>query len=243
MLTLARDHYRNRRLDLALYALQAMLDGLDADNPPRDKGNGEAHYLRAIIYKEEGQRAPAISAFEKAVELRPDLVEARVELASYYLEGGDATKALPLLEGALKFNANHVVAHLNLGDCYRLAGRIADAKAQFDWVLGHDASLAQVHYDMALLYLFSPPMPGMDTKSQTDAAIVEINKYQQMRGKLGAGQSDDSDELLTRAKQKLGDLQAQAAAAAAPPDPPAPGDDAGAAPKPAAGAAGDGGSK
>ena len=214
MVTIARDHYRNRRLDLALYALQAILDGFGADNPPRDKDNADAHFLRALILKEEGRRAAAINEFKLAVALRPDLVAARVELAAYYLEAGNATDAQPLLEGALRYDANNVIAHLNLGDCYRLAGRIAEAKQQFDWVLAHDTSLAQVHYDLALLYLFAPSIPGMDAKRQTDEAIAEINKYQQMRGKLAAGQSDDSEELLNRAKQKQADLQAQASAKA-----------------------------
>jgi tetratricopeptide (TPR) repeat protein len=225
MVTIARDHYRNRRLDLALYALQAILDGFGADNPPRDKDNADAHYLRGLILKEEGRRAAAINEFKQAVALRPDLVAARVELSSYYLEAGNATEAQPLLEGALRYDSNNVIAHLNLGDCYRLAGRIPEAKAQFDWVLAHDQSLAQVHYDLALLYLFAPSVPGMDAKRQTDEAIAEINKYQQMRGKLAAGQSDDSEELLNRAKQKQADLQAQAsekASAKAPASTPAP---------------------
>jgi Tfp pilus assembly protein PilF len=212
MVTIARDHYRNRRLDLALYALQAILDGFGADNPPRDKDNADAHFLRALILKEEGRRAAAISELKQAVTIRPDLVAARVELASYYLEAGNATDAQPLLEGALRFDANNVIAHLNLGDCYRLASRIPEAKAQFDWVLAHDTSLAQVHYDLGLLYLFAPSIPGMDAKRQTTEAIAEITKYQQMRGKLAAGQSDDSEELLNRAKQKQADLEAQSSA-------------------------------
>src|SRR5262249_40025222 len=57
MFIIARDHYRNRRLDLALYALQAILDGFGAENPPRDKDNAEARLLRALIYREQGQRA------------------------------------------------------------------------------------------------------------------------------------------------------------------------------------------
>jgi tetratricopeptide (TPR) repeat protein len=212
MVTIARDHYRNRRLDLSLYALQAILDGFGEDNPPRDKDNADAHFLRGIILKEEGRRAAAIGEFKQAVASRPDLVAARVELAAYYLEPGNATDAQPLLEGALRFEPNNVIAHLNLGDTYRLQGRIPEAKAQFDWVLAHDTSLAQVHYDLGLLYLFAPSVPGMDTKRQTDEAIAEIGKYQQMRGKLAAGQSDDSEELLNRAKQKLADLQAQQSA-------------------------------
>jgi Tfp pilus assembly protein PilF len=221
MVTIARDHYRNRRLDLALYALQAILDGFGDENPARDKDNADAHFLRGLILKEEGRRTAAMSEFKAAIAGRTDLVAARVELASYYLEAGNSVEAQPLLEGALRFDSNNAIAHLNLGDCYRLAGRVAEAKAQFDWVLSHDTSLAQVHYDLGLLYLFSPNVPGMDPKRQADEAIAEINKYQQMRGKLAQGQSDDSEELLNRAKQKQADLQAQASAKE-PADTPAP---------------------
>jgi Flp pilus assembly protein TadD len=219
MVTIARDHYRNRRLDLALYALQAILDGFGEDNPPRDRDNAEAHFLRGLILKEEGRRAPAIAELKEAVRIRPDLVGARVELAAFYLEAGNAAEARPLLDGALRYDANNTIAHLNLGDTLRLEGRIPEAKAQFDWVVSHDASLAQVHYDLALLYLFSPSVPGMDAKRQTDEAIAEIGKYQSMRGKLAQGQSDDSEELLTRAKQKLADLSAQQAPAEGTPAP------------------------
>ncbi|HEY6079754.1 MAG TPA: tetratricopeptide repeat protein, partial [Polyangiaceae bacterium] len=77
MITLARDHYRSRRLDLALYALKGILDGYGDENPPRDKNNAEAHLLRGLIYKEQGLKALAIPELQEAIRLRPDLVEAR----------------------------------------------------------------------------------------------------------------------------------------------------------------------
>jgi len=83
MVTLARDHYRSRRLDLALYALKGILDGYGEENPPRDKNNAEAHLIRGLIYKEQGLRGPAITELQAALALRPDLVEARVQLSSY----------------------------------------------------------------------------------------------------------------------------------------------------------------
>jgi Tfp pilus assembly protein PilF len=60
MITLARDHYRSRRLDLALYALRGILDGYGDENPPRDKNNAEARLLRGLIFKEQGNKAAAI---------------------------------------------------------------------------------------------------------------------------------------------------------------------------------------
>lgn len=210
MVTIARDHYRNRRIDLALYALRAILDGFGDHDPPRDRDNGDAHYLRALIHREEGQRGAAIDAFKRVVALRPDLVDARVALAQYYLEAGNANDALPLLEGAVRYQGDHVAARLAIGDCYRLLGRVAEAKAQLDWVLQKDPSMAQAHYNLALLYLFSPSIEGMDPRAQTNAAIAEIEKYQKKRGRASDG--DDSNELLNRARQRLADIEAQLAA-------------------------------
>lgn len=210
MVTIARDHYRNRRIDLALYALRAILDGFGDHDPPRDRDNGEAHYLRALIYREEGQRGSAIEAFKRVVALRPDLVDARVALAQYYLEAGNANDALPVLEGAVRYQAENVAARLAIGDCYRLLGRVAEAKAQLDWVVQKDPSLAQAHYNLGLLYLFSPSVQGMDARAQTNAAISEIEKYQKKRGRAVDG--DDSNDLLNRARQRLADINAQLAA-------------------------------
>ncbi|WP_437686332.1 tetratricopeptide repeat protein [Sorangium sp. So ce176] len=220
MVIIARDHYRNRRLDLALYALQAILDGFEpvSENPPRDRDNAEALLLRGLIYREQGQRAAALEEFRKAVARRPDLVEARVQLATYLLEAGNAQEALPLLEGAVRFDSEHLAAHLNLGDAYRLLERYTDAKREFDWVLARNPNLPQIHYDLGLLYLFAPSIPGMTPKQQVAEAIKSLTRFQELRNK---GQRDDSEELLNRAKLKEGELNAAAAAAqpAAPPPP------------------------
>jgi tetratricopeptide (TPR) repeat protein len=223
MVIIARDHYRNRRLDLALYALQAILDGFGEDNPPRDKNNAEAHLLRGLIYREQGKRGDAMEAFQKAMTLRPDLVEARVHYATYLLEAGDAGAALPILEGAKRFDADNVAARLNLGDAYRLLGKYDLAKQEFSWVVAKDASLAQVHYDLGLLYLFAPSIPGLTPKQQVNQATAELKKFQELRDR---SVTDDSDELLNRAKLKEGEIdaaiQAQNPPAAVEPAPTAP---------------------
>jgi Tfp pilus assembly protein PilF len=226
MVTLARDHYRSRRLDLALYALKGILDGYGEENPPRDKNNAEAHLIRGLIYKEQSLRAPAIQELQKALELRPDLVEARVQLSSYFLEAGNAADAQQLLEPALKFDADNVIAHLNLGDAYRLLGRPADAKRELEWVKARDSSVAQVHYNLGLLYLFTENFPGVSPGQAADMAIDELSQYKKMKPRVAGGTPDDTDELITRAKTKKALLEAKVAesadtAAAAPAPTPA----------------------
>jgi Tfp pilus assembly protein PilF len=238
MVTIARDHYRTRRLDLSLYTLKAILDGYGPENPPRDKNNAEARLIRGLIYKEQGQRGPAITELKQALDLRPDLVEARVHLATYTLEAGNAGEAVQLLERALRYDRGHVLARLNLGDAYRLQGKTAEAKRELDWVATKDPQLAQVHYNLGLLYLFSESVPGLNPKQAADRAIDELEQYKRMKPRSAGGVPDDTDELITRAKTKraLIDAKEQEKAAPAVAAPPAakPG---AAAPAPKAGAA------
>jgi tetratricopeptide (TPR) repeat protein len=217
MITLARDHYRSRRLDLALYALKGILDGYGDENPPRDKNNAEARLLRGLIYKEQGLKAAAIPELQKAIELRPDLVEARVHLANYLLEAGNAADAAGLLETALKYDSLNVLARLNLGDAYRLLGKTADAQRELDWVVKTDPSVAQAHYNLGLLYLFSASIPGLSPGQAADKAIGELEQYKKLKPRTAGGAPDDTDELLTRAKTQKALAEAKAAEAAAPP--------------------------
>lgn len=240
MVTIARDHYRARKMELAKYALTAILDGFDIGTdhatPPRDKENGEAHLIRGLIWRETGRRAAAVADFEAAYAKRPDLVESAIQLGAIKLEAGNAQEALPVLERAVKLAPKSAPARLNLGDGYRLMGRPADAKRELEQSLALDSTLAIAHYNLGLLYLVAASVPGMNANEQSSQSIKEFETYKTMRGaKVEKG--DDVDELLNRAKVKQAELkQAQAApppaATPAAPATPAAGD-AGAA-KPAA---------
>lgn len=234
MITLARDHYRARRLDLALYALRGILDGYGDENPPRDKNNAEARLLRGLIYKEQGNKAAAIPELQKAIDLRPDLVEARVHLANYLLESGNATEAAGLLEGALKYDSVNVLARLNLGDAYRLLGKTAESQRELNWVVKTDPSVAQAHYNLGLLYLFSASVPGMTPGQAADKAVLELETYKKLKPRTVGGVPDDTDELITRAKTQKALAEAKAAEASAAPPPAAPATTTSAAPAPAA---------
>jgi tetratricopeptide (TPR) repeat protein len=208
MVTLARDHYRARRLDLALYTLTAILDGYGTENPPRDKNNAEARYLRALIFREQNKRAAAIDELKKVVQLRPDLVQARLYLAAYMLEAGNADEARPLLEDALKYDASNVLVHLNLGDAYRLLGKPKDALEHLEWVARRDPNMAQTHYNLGLVYLFSQNVPGATEKQAIEKAIEAFERYKKLSPRSGRGAGDDVDELLARARNKKSIIEA-----------------------------------
>jgi tetratricopeptide (TPR) repeat protein len=213
MLALARDHYRSRRLDLALYTLKGILDGFGPENPPRDKESAEATMLRGLIYKEQGNRAGELEQLRRAVSLRPDLVEARLHLAVTLLEAGNADEAVKLLEVAARYDPNNVFVRLNLGDAYRLLGRADAARPQLEWVAAQRPDLPQVQYDLGLLYLFSENIPGVPPQDAAQKAIDALEKFKQIRSR--SEPAGDVDELITRAKTKKALIESESAEAAA----------------------------
>jgi len=217
MVVIAHDHFRARRIELANYALTAILEGFGEASPARDKDNPDAHLLRGLLEKETGLRAAAMADFDGARAKRPDMVEALIQSGVMKLEAGNVVEATPTLESAVRFAPNSALAHLNLGDAYRLGGQVAEAKKEFDTALSLDSSLAVTHYDLGLLFLFSPSVPGTSASDQIAIAIRELTTYKTMRGvRPVPGSSDDIDELLSRANAKQAELKASAAVAVPP---------------------------
>jgi Tfp pilus assembly protein PilF len=210
MVALARDHYRARRIDLALYALTGILDGYGADNPPRDKNNSEARMIRGLIYAERGLRGPAMEEMEAALEHRPDLVEAHLVLANFMMEAGNAKDARKHLETAIRYDNKNVAAHLQLGDAYRLLNRPGDAKRELEWVLAADPNQGAAHYNLGLLYLLGGKVKGMSEEAAIDKALEHLEAY---KSRAARGGPDDVDDLITRAKTKKALLKANQSAA------------------------------
>jgi hypothetical protein len=102
-----------------------------------------------------------------------------------------------------------------LGDGYRLLGRVADAKQQLDWVEKKEPKLAQVHYALGLLYLFSESVPGVTPKEAAERAMAAFEEYKKLKPRSGQGQADDVDELITAAKSKKAVIEAGEAEKAA----------------------------
>jgi tetratricopeptide (TPR) repeat protein len=72
----------------------------------------------------------AQAAFEQALVLQPDELEARIYMANMFTDTGKVEQAVPLLREALKTNPNHAEIHWELGYAYRFAGMLAESVAE-----------------------------------------------------------------------------------------------------------------
>jgi DNA-binding winged helix-turn-helix (wHTH) protein/TolB-like protein len=78
--------------------------------------------------REQYRRAQA--AYERALAVRPNLVDAQLFLANLLVDTGKVEQAVPLLRDALKTNGNYAAAHWELGYAYRFAGMLDESVAE-----------------------------------------------------------------------------------------------------------------
>ena len=72
----------------------------------------------------------AHDAYEKALSIRPNLLDAQIFLANLLIDTGEVEQAVPLLRDALKTNGNYAAAHWELGYAYRFAGMLDESVAE-----------------------------------------------------------------------------------------------------------------
>jgi DNA-binding winged helix-turn-helix (wHTH) protein/TolB-like protein len=78
--------------------------------------------------REQYRRAQA--AYERALAIRPNLLDAQMFLANLLVDTGKVEEAVPLLRDALKTNGNYAAAHWELGYAYRFAGMLDESVAE-----------------------------------------------------------------------------------------------------------------
>jgi tetratricopeptide (TPR) repeat protein len=75
--------------------------------------------------REEYRKAQ--NAYEKALALNPNLIEAKVYMANLLTDTGRAEQAIPLLREAIAANPNVAEAHWELGYAYRFGGMLPES--------------------------------------------------------------------------------------------------------------------
>ena len=78
--------------------------------------------------REQYRRAQA--AYERALAIRPNLLDAQMFLANLLVDTGKVEQAVPLLRDALRTNGNSAATHWELGYAYRFAGMLNESVAE-----------------------------------------------------------------------------------------------------------------
>ena len=141
-------------------------DGLTAVNCFRlitqdQPKNPQAMLLLARAYLLNKEPEQAKESAKKAVEIKPDFLDARRFLYGMYLQNKDYDGLINLIQGYLNFNDKDIFNLISLGEVNIIKGNDAQAQATFQRIIDLAPKDPRGYYQMALL--------GLKTKKPEDA--------------------------------------------------------------------------
>jgi tetratricopeptide (TPR) repeat protein len=106
-------------------------------------------YFNQAYVAEADDRAGAVAAYERCLQLRPDYREARINLGRLFHVGGRLDEAEKIYRGAVEKDCDTL---FNLGVVLEDLGRESDAITAYGEALSLDPNCADAHYNLARLY-------------------------------------------------------------------------------------------
>jgi tetratricopeptide (TPR) repeat protein len=92
----------------------------------------------------------AIEHFNAALEIKPDMLEAHVNLGVIYGDRGERSKQIKHLKEAVRLNPNMPNVRYNLGLAYYGARNYSDAMSEFRQAVKLDPSLKDAHFKLGI---------------------------------------------------------------------------------------------
>ena len=108
-----------------------------------------AHNGLGLTLAHWGKHRAAVVEFAKALDLRPELVEARINLGLSLYALGDVAGAIKEHELALRFQPRNIPAHVNLGKLLQAENRLAQATRHFEEAVRLEPANAVAHFNLA----------------------------------------------------------------------------------------------
>jgi TolB-like protein/class 3 adenylate cyclase/lipopolysaccharide biosynthesis regulator YciM len=176
------------------------------------RGWALSNRMASAATREEAQRA-----FERALEIDPESVDARIGLGEVLVSGEDMeggsnslhqniTRAEQLLLEAFERDPKRSRAHLVMGLIRRWQGRLPDSKIELEAAIALDPNQASGHRQLGvtLMFLGQPEaaIPQLDksTRLSPHDPFIALNYNALGRCHLFLGQLDEAIDLLRKAR-------------------------------------------
>ena len=188
MLTLATSYYflGKRELSAAIVGISQTIDA----------NNAEAYVLLGYLALGKDDRIAATAAFKKATELDAGMGLAWHNLSAMYLLAKNYEQALFACERSTVLLPGLSGTQLNFGSALRGMKRYIDADTAYKKVLSAEPQNTDALFNLGILYIDAPSMPGFDSVSQRMFAIRYLESYLDAIGPRGP--RDESAEAYIK---------------------------------------------
>jgi len=152
--------------------IEACREALDryrslGDVDRRHKDSEVFYFNLGYLYQEMGDNREAVAAYELALELNPNYVNALYNLGNIYEEGGENKKALFLYGKVIALNPKHPEAYLNSGLIYGRLGDYPKAIEFYHKAIEANPKLAHAYFNLGYVY---------EIKNEPDKAIENYER-------------------------------------------------------------------
>jgi len=141
----ALNFYNSRNYEKAIGELEQVVQ--------KDTKNHQAQFYLGKSYQGLNKTNDAISAYQKAIEIKPDYAEANFELGNIHYNKKEYEKSLPFLEKASKLKYTSPEYLVALGDNYRTLNRCNYAVVPYGKASGFDDKNTGALHGMGLCYI------------------------------------------------------------------------------------------
>jgi protein O-mannosyl-transferase len=138
--------------------------------------NAAVRYLLAIALQAAGRPPPEVIAqFQKALERRPDYVNALTQLAIHAIANQRMDDARKIIEQTVRLEPKNPGVHANLGAFWVRAGKPDEATRHFEHVLQLDPKSSGAHYELGQIRLNQNQMEAARVHYETRAHLDRWN--------------------------------------------------------------------
>jgi len=114
--------------------------------------NADEWLATALEYDAGGEtRAEAIDAYDHALCIEPQKLDALLNCGTLFYEEGNLKKAAEYFERALQADPENALAHFNLGSVLEEVGRLEAARLHLRHAVRLDPSYPDAHYNLAFV--------------------------------------------------------------------------------------------
>jgi tetratricopeptide (TPR) repeat protein len=104
-------------------------------------------YNLALPFIAEGRLSDALSCYQKALQLKPDLTPAIVNMGNVLQELGRADEAISCYQKALRLQPENASAYLNMGNAFQDKAKFQEALSCYEQALGLNPDFVEAYYN------------------------------------------------------------------------------------------------
>jgi tetratricopeptide (TPR) repeat protein len=148
----------------------------------------ELHELLGMVYASESINDKAIDHLKTAVQIKPELAEARINLGATLARAGKGEWAAEQFRKAVELEPKNYDANHNLGELYVQAGKLAEARPHLEQAFLIHPDAYDNGYDLAMADFL---LDKRDQAREVIQSLIKLKDTGELRNLLG--QIDEKD--------------------------------------------------